>query len=412
MLDATDWLGSDDQLVLDVVKGYYAVRVARASRKFMRFFDPNTGIIYRFLRLVMGGKISGSLFCVLSGMIARRVRWLCLRDSMRAAVEVYLDDFLLRARRALMAAVEARAKDAAREANVKFSEAKRQCGQIVVYCGARCDSNADGQGPLLSAKPDHIFAFCQSVAIIARADAAGAPVPAWICAHAAGLGGFIAGFVASLKPRLGALTYAGETYSPSAMLQTRRDGIGQSASWIVARARERAFSCHRRVSRDDVARVARLFSDASGERDQGAGAMHLNEAIHRVWDKVDFRGGELAAAVMLKLELDPILGGFRRWGPSWRGKLVAVYVDNSGVAYCINAARAKRGSDAHKMVVELFDIADRYGFDVIAIWLPRRYNAACDTISKERSLAGATAAIRAFFGGAVIHVSAYARCTP
>lgn len=409
--DATDWLATDDQLVLDVVKGYYAVRVARSSRKLMRFLDPNTGIIYRFLRMVMGGKASGSNFCVLSGMIARRIRWLCLRVGLRAAISVYIDDFLLRAARAHMAAVEAHALAAAAEANVAFSTSKRQCGQVVVYCGARAASNAAGLGPLLSAKPEHVFAFCQSVAVIARAAQHGARVPAWVCAHAAGLGGFVAGFVAALRPRLGAFVYAGDKYSPNAMLDTGRDGIASSATWIVARAAARGFSCHRRLTRDDVTNVARLFSDASGERDQGAGAMFLNEVIHRCWESADFRGGAHAAAVMLKLELDPILGGFRLWGPRWRGKLVAVYVDNSGVAYCINAGRARRGSDAHKMIVELFDLADRYGFEIIAIWLPRRYNAACDTVSKEGSLEDAAAAIRAFFGGRVIHVSAYERFT-
>ena len=406
--DQTDWLREDDQLVLDVVKGYYAVRVARAARKFFRFRDPNTGIVYRLLRLVMGGKISGSLFCVLSGMIARRIRWLCERDGLRVAITVYIDDYLLRALRAQMDRVEAHAWAAAAAANVSFSVPKRQRGQRVSFCGAIADSDAGGQGPLLTSKPEHVFGFCQTIAIIARAAELGIRVPAWVCAHAAGLGGFIAGFIACLRPRLGAFCYAGDKYSPLMLLDAGRDGIGASATWIRARAGARGFTCHRSFSPAALANLARLFGDASGERDQGAGAMWLNEVIHRCWEAVDFRGA-LAAASMLKLELDPILGGFRRWGPRWLGKLVVVYVDNCGVAYCINAARAKRGTDAHKMIVELFDIADRCGFEILAVWLPRRYNAACDTISKESTLAAAAAAIRAFFPEQVLHVSAYER---
>lgn len=407
--DQTDWLPDDDQLVLDVVKGYYAVRVAPRARKFFRFRDPNTGIIYRLLRLVMGGKISGSLFCVLSGILARRIRWVCQQDGLRAAVTVYIDDFLLRALRAHMDGVEAHAMAAAAEANVSFSLPKRQRGPVVTYCGARADSNANGLGPLLEAKPEHIFGFCQSIAIIASAARRGLRVPAGICAHAAGLGGFIAGFITCLKPRLGAFCYAGDKYSPSVMLDTRRDGLGANAAWIEERARARGFSCHRRITRGDMAHLVRLFSDASGERDQGAGALWRNEAIYRRWEPVDFRNDAQSAAVMLKLELDPILGAFRRWGAQWRGRTVVAYVDNSGVAYCINAARARRGSDAHKMIVELFDIADRYGFEILAIWLPRRYNAACDTISKQGSLAAAATAIRVFFAGEAIHVAAYGR---
>ena len=66
---------------------------------------------------------------------------------------------------------------AAAAANVSFSLPKRQCGQVVVYCGARADSNAAGAGPLLEAKTEHIFAFCQSIAIIARAADRGLRVP-------------------------------------------------------------------------------------------------------------------------------------------------------------------------------------------------------------------------------------------
>ena len=403
--EATDWLPTDEQLVNDVVRGYYAVRIRRSARKLFKCRDPATGIVYRFCRLVMGGKVSSSLFCVLSGMIARRVQHLCSREGIRVAITTYIDDFLFRAHAANMSRVDAICAEATAAANISFSEKKRQRGKCVTFCGARASSDADGSGPVLEAKHEHLFAFCESIGIIKAADDVGAPVPAAVFEYTAGIGQFIAGFVAALKPRLGALCFAGSAYGGRTMLRTDRDGISDSVQWIAARASARGFDCYRRISASADSDVVRLFSDSSGVRTQGAGAIWRQEAIYRRWTLAETRN--MAAASTLALELDPVLGAFRRWGHRWRGRLVTVYIDNLGAAYCVNAQRAARGSLAARRIVELFDLADEFGFEIIAIWLPRRFNRACDAISKQSSLAEASAALSSLFGAQQISIFAY-----
>jgi hypothetical protein len=389
---ATDWLQSDGQLVQDVDKGYNACRNSRRARAWLRFRCPRTHVVYELCRNAIGGKLSSPLFCVSSGLLARRIHYVCSSQSLRVSIKVYIDDFLFRALMARMQEVKAIVVEAARDAGMLFKPSKSQEGRTVTYCGAVLTSGEGAKGPSITAKDEHIFSFCQCVGVIRGALERGVRVPAAIFAYASGLGQFIAGFIAALKPRLGVLTFAGAYYSGALMLDPNRDGFDRDTAWIAARVvSERGLKCHRMVDCTNVGRVRRLFVDASGVDGQGAGAMYGNEALYRQLQPADRRSrgdnGRLPPLITLNIELDPILGAFAHWGAKWAEEardgetIVVIYVDCLGAAYCINKQSASRGSVAHERITALYDLADRFGLDIVAIWLPRVFNKICDTIS-------------------------------
>ena len=419
---ATDWVASDGQLVQDVDKGYNACRNSRRARAWLRFRHPRSGLVYELCRNVIGGKLSSPLFCVGSGLLARRIHYVCSSRSLRVAIKVYIDDFLFRVLMARLQELKGIVMDAARDANMLFKESKAQEGRAVTYCGAVLDSGGGAKGPTISAKSEHVFSFCQCIGLIRGALTHGVRVPASVFAYASGLGQFIAGFIAALKPRLGALTFAGDFYCAATMLDPRRNGLDAAVDWIAQRAAsDRGFVCHRMVRRDDADTVRRLFVDASGVDGQGAGAMHENEALYRRLTPADRRSrtstGRLPPTVTLNIELDPILGALAHWGARWADEardgetLVVIYVDCLGAAYCINKQSARRGSVAHDRITALYDLADRFRLGIVAIWLPRVFNAICDTISKQVSAEAAAAALRALLRRDDIVVREYAQYT-
>ena len=410
----TDWEATDHQAVLDVVKGYHALRVDTAARRCFRFRHPVTGEVYEFCRVVMGGKISGSIFCCLSGMLARRFKACCESEGLRVAVWVYIDDFLLRAHRDSMGRVLTIVEREAAAAAVSFNAAKRQVGRRVVYCGAVLDSDENGTGPSISAKPEHIFAFCEDIGAIRYAAQSGGRVPVSFFERAAGIGHFLSGFVAAIKPRLGPLSFAAGHWGSGSMLQANRDGIPDAVEWLAARA-ARGLRVHRRFTRDEAAAASWFISDASGADGQGAGAIFGNEAIYRPLERCDCRGlgTDAEAAATINIELDPLIAGIEHWGSKGllRDRLIVVANDNFGVACCVAKQCGKRGSVAAERITALYDLADKYGCELISLWLPRVFNRACDTLSKQSSLAAAQAALRAIPGFEGVAVSQYERFT-
>lgn len=90
-------------------------------------------------------------------------------------------------------------------------------------------------------------------------------------------------------------------------------------------------------------------------------------------------------------ELLPVLHAAERCFSRWRGRLVCIRTDNLGNAYRINEASCAVGSPCFPILDRIFELADLYDIELLALWVPRAANAELDSLADTRSPAGAQA---------------------
>ena len=91
-------------------------------------------------------------------------------------------------------------------------------------------------------------------------------------------------------------------------------------------------------------------------------------------------GHPLANAWADELELFPVLHALRtRTGLD--GRLLLILTDSASNAYRINAGAARYGTEALRMLQEIYDIADARGISLLAFWAPRSVNGHADALA-------------------------------
>ena len=386
---ADTWEATDIMVVDDLMKGYYAGRLKRSARGYMAWRDPiDSNIFYRFMRYVMGSRPMGPLFSVITGMLVRRVRWVCAEQSLRAAAMMYIDDLLARAQAEERERLKAIIASVAAEARVTFSPTKHQEGATVTALGLDLTSNRDGHGPIARVAPKHLFRFFRSIGVLLsmRVSAAAhkARVSTEFLAKLAGRGQFLATVTPAVKLRLGVLSYASMRYSPKRMLRIGDDvmpGLGAALNWFVNIGANGGLRAERRIGRVARSRenVVHVFGDAGRH---AAAAVWRLRGIYRRFNANDERRSSTAR------EFDAPVGMTDLCGHEWRDKLVVYHFDNLGCTYIINTMRVPDAT-LRSMVTAIFDRAAQHGFDVMSVWIPRERNTVQDARAGALSLAQA-----------------------
>jgi hypothetical protein len=196
---------------------------------------------------------------------------------------------------------------------------------------------------------------------------------------------------------LGPFHYAAATTAPSGFVRLCDDGgLLTAIEWWVAQISSGAIRGQRvihfegalvRFSGAAASHLrVRVASDASG--DVGYGAHCEGAALWGAWT-----AAELNHSIQWK-ELYPLKRAFQQWGASWRGRLVVLGTDNLGNVFTLNTGTAHgEGARATRsLVCELYALATQFGFEFVAMWVPRELNTVADSISKATSLPAASAA--------------------
>ena len=91
-VDRTDVLGKRD-----LVNGFYHVSLAPEARRLMGFRHPSTGRIGRWVALPQGTAQSPAYFCEVTNFSAKIFNWLFKEAAIEAFVDVFVDDYPLKA---------------------------------------------------------------------------------------------------------------------------------------------------------------------------------------------------------------------------------------------------------------------------------------------------------------------------
>jgi hypothetical protein len=78
-----------------------------------------------------------------------------------------------------------------------------------------------------------------------------------------------------------------------------------------------------------------------------------------------------------------VLQACQEFGATWKGKIVRAGVDNAGVVYMINSGNAA-APDCAELLRQIADLEAQFDFTLIASWVPREFNVAADTASRDK----------------------------
>ena len=405
-----DWDADSKLFKKDLEKGFYAVRVSKGSRKYLCFRDPDDpSIIWRFARLPMGLKISPALFSMLTGEFVQCVRALDVVAKGRAHAAMYIDDFGGIAPSAEVEAYERAVAELGAEVGLSWAPEKSSgpSGSEVLL-GVSYTSNVGGR-PMMRVAGEQLFALLVGLhllQLLAQREPQRAQVPASFVQSLAGRAGWVAQTTYAARMHIGSLWYCARM-SPHSMVPVASlvsNGVLQDAAWFISSAAKGTLRGQRLVKNSLLsdADVVRLFSDASGSQDAGAGATWGKRAIWHRWSKARHEHQYTTQAQ----ELHPIVAAARKWGAEWAGRIVIIGTDNLGNALGINTGKAGRGR-ARELLAELYDLADAHGFELLAVWVPREHNVVCDALSKASTLADARRMAQAVGAGDDIELSEY-----
>lgn len=391
----------------DLEKGFYAIRVASEFRKFYCFRDPaDPARIWRFTRLPMGLKNSPALFSMMTGEFVQMVRATDFVTAQGATAAMYIDDFGGAAKAKV--ATQYSAKVAALGAEVGLSwAADKDSGPSGAeeLLGLTYASNVGGE-PMIRVAGAQMFALLVGLHLLLVCHEAApehAQVPASFIKSLAGRAGWVAQTTYAARMHVGSLWYCARM-APHTMVPIKglvENGLLADAAWFVANAKAGTLRGQRTVRSGafEESNIKRVASDASGAKGQGAGAVCDGKAIYHCWCE-----NEADMSIQAQ-ELHPIVGAARAWGKDWRGKTVIFATDNLGNAIGINSGKAARGA-ARRLLGELYDLADKHGFELLAVWVPREYNVVCDALSKATSV-GQARVMAAAVSASVLSVETY-----
>jgi hypothetical protein len=123
----------------------------------------------------------------------------------------------------------------------------------------------------------------------------------------------------------------------------------------------------------------------------GAAAPATSNRYEVLFRSVERREGDSSGT----LELEPWVAVLERHGAAFGSKLLVMIGDNVGNMYRVNRGRVQRGTQAHRLLARIYDLADMHNINFVAFWLPRAANQLLDSISKCRTLADAQARTQA-----------------
>ena len=388
------WLTSDLVSKKDFVKGFYSVEIAEKDRRFFCFRDPRdpTGKrILRYKRLPMGFKLAPALYSALTSEVARHLN-ASAYGLAGALYRFYVDDMGLKAPAGLAPAAHQFAHDELAPARMPWGEGKGKNDPPAssnTITGREFNSDVGG-APMVRVAAKALFTALVDLELVLRAtatEAARLPVE-WLRSMAGRLS-WVAQSTYAARLHMGSIWYL-TTHAPSprGMVRVgRHSGAASDARWFLDAAVAGRLRGWRSVRPDQLqpGTVPIVEADASG--DVGCGALCDGRVLWHVWVAQE-RNWSIQAK-----ELRPLLEAARAFGDEWCGKVVVFRTDNLGNAYGINRGKAMPGAAAN-MMAELYELADEKGFEFLAVWLPRRYNASADAISKAATLEAARAAAR------------------
>jgi hypothetical protein len=151
-------------------------------------------------------------------------------------------------------------------------------------------------------------------------------------------------------------------------------GCTQDLEWWLDKLTNPTWRGSRYWPADDMLPILIMKSDASGHIGCG---YHIGEQVRtHVWTPV-----QLANSIAWK-ELYPVLLACKEFGSQWQGKIIRTGIDNAGVVYMINSGGAATANCSH-LLRQIADLEAQFDFTVIASWVPREFNVAADTASRD-----------------------------
>jgi len=126
------------------------------------------------------------------------------------------------------------------------------------------------------------------------------------------------------------------------------------------------------LRRDDIAEIP-LYTDASGDR--GFGGSVLGWRFAGAWPE------HLLDRSIAWKELLPVALVCYLFGPLLRSSILRTCVDNTSVAFMINAMRS-RDDDCMALLRLISRSSSRYAFDLLSDWVSRELNVLADYLSK------------------------------
>ena len=387
------WTTSDHVGKNDLVKGFYAVNVAEHERKYLCIRDPGdaTGrTVLRYARLPMGFKLAPAIFSAVTAELERHFNR-SEHARLGAVFGFYVDDLGLKGDgpSGRAAAAQEYVRREAPRADFRWgTEADKDvpAAQRNEIVGRRFDSNVNGE-PQVSVGAKSLYTTLVDLALI-RTAIERAPDRARFTTDSlrstAGRASWVAQNSFAARLRTGSLWYAATRAGHSSDGTVRVAGVRgllRDVSWFLEQAAVGRLRGERRIRPGALTRAGarQVYSDASGAVGAGGGAIYDGRGL---WHQ--FTGAEVGWSIQAK-ELSPLVAAAERWGAEWTGKVVVFHTDNLGNAYGINNAKALAGP-ALELLRRLYELADLYNFEPVAVWLPRSHNTRADAISKATSL--------------------------
>ena len=130
-------------------------------------------------------------------------------------------------------------------------------------------------------------------------------------------------------------------------------------------------------SYDQFGRAHDVYTDAAKERRHTGGGYFSLCGAYDMW----IYGGSASRRPIDYLEGDAVLRAARDLGPTWRKKVVPVWIDNSSFCYSLQKGRSK-AERLNVLLRQLFILSVRYECVFEPHWLPSADNVAADALSR------------------------------
>ena len=128
--------------------------------------------------------------------------------------------------------------------------------------------------------------------------------------------------------------------------------------------------------------VVGLASDASKQPEEGHSAWAVTDGSSVYYSNVS---GDQRHLTSSDLELSTVGPYFRANAEQLRRKIVFIGTDSLVTMFRLNKGKAARGTYAYAMLQFIYEVADEYDIDFVAVWIPRSANQFVDRLSKCRT---------------------------
>jgi hypothetical protein len=410
----------------DASKFFYHIPLDPSVRKYFGVVFGNR--VLRYTRLPMGFKLSPAVACALSGTLCTITRAQGFKD-----VNAFVDDFITggveHGHQSCEKALEATLANCAK-AGVMMSMAKTVAPtRRLTIVGGEVDTVNEtlampGSRAFSAMVKAHVLRLLvarddgsSSAAMAGEADSGGGAAGTAVRPATALLRGVSEHYVQQVAGILnwwaslafGAAAHLGGLYKASYSGLTLLDvasGVSNDLEWwaerwasgsliplrlmtalrpVVSLEMGGTGEAHATVPVAVGHDVAMVTADASGPI--GGGAIQLppasvagtavagGRALHLAWTPQ-----ERDCATTPWKEARVVVEAARRWGHTWRNKVVVILTDNKGNAFNFNTGRGGT-KQSRALVQELYSLAEAHGFEFVAVWIERQSNTAADALS-------------------------------